>query len=88
MVGIIDRDFDAFGGGNPRDEEMDAFRRVFSAISKAKATLVERGITAGKITCPECGVKGALVVRMNCAGRRNHVHARCVTPGCALVVME
>lgn len=64
------------GTDMPKEEREALFASFVAALPKlieAKKTLRAKGLTAGRMKCPWCGVKGACVVGI--AETNNHLRA-------------
>jgi len=62
----------------PKEEREDFFAKFVAALPKlleGKRKLLAKNLTAGRMTCPWCGVKGACVIGV--AGTKNHLRAHC-----------
>lgn len=70
-----------------KEDREDFFAPFLAALPKlieAKKTLRAKGLTAGRMKCPWCGVKGACVVGI--AETNNHLRAHCTV--CNRSMME
>ena len=57
-------------------------RAAYEGPAKMKTAMLKKGKFSGWTKCPECGGK----VRAVLAGRKNHIHMACETPGCMRVM--
>lgn len=71
----------------PKEEREDffsAFAKALPVLIEKKKKLLSKGLTAGRITCPWCGAKGACAIAV--AGGNNHLRAHCTA--CNRSMME
>lgn len=75
----------------PDGQWLKNYVKYLDAVSAAKARMVERHLTVAKCTCPKCGVRDAMIIRLTPQRRdRSGFHARwaCETEGCGFSGME
>lgn len=65
-------------------ETADRLMQVFNLGQRLKVALKEKGKRRGWTKCPRCGGKVIAVL----AGKRDHLHMGCQTPGCDVRMME
>lgn len=71
-----------------RKQEAEEFGASLQKIQELKQKLLKTGKRKrkGKATCPSCGAKNTF--KLVLAGRKNHLHAKCVSDTCGLWYME
>lgn len=65
------------------------FMATVRTVIKLKSKMIERGMKRARTTCPACGGPNLwAVLAPNPRSKHGHIHAKCQTPGCNVVMME
>jgi hypothetical protein len=69
--------------------DLEAMMAGVRTVLKLKTKMIERGMTRARTTCPMCGKPNLwAVLAKNSRSKHGHIHAKCQTPECTMMMME